>query len=157
METVAVMDRIIRAAEAERDTRSVPTPDGGPPATIAEALCHAAASAAAETQAAVLAVMTESGMTARLLSKHQPTVPIVAFTPHESVCRRMALYWGVVPRPMAWMADADAQLRELERRVTAEHFAVTGDRVVVLAGTVAGRPGGTNIMKLHVVQQDACV
>ncbi|MEC4890440.1 MAG: pyruvate kinase [Nitrospira sp.] len=152
VETVAVMDRIVRAAEAER--RLVPAADRptGETETIAEAMCRAAASAAATTGAVALAVLTESGMTARLLSKQQPAAPIVAFTPHEPIRRRMALYWGVIPRLMQWMPDSDEQVTEIDRRLKTDRLAVAGDRVVLLAGTVAGRPGGTNVMKLQVIQ-----
>ena len=152
VETVAVMDRIVRVAEAER--RLAPAADRSPgqTETIAEAMCSAAASAAAATGAVALAVLTESGMTARLLSKHQPAAPIVAFTSHEPIRRRMALYWGVTPRLMQWMPDPDEQIADIDRRLTSDRLAVAGDRVVLLAGTVAGRPGGTNVMKLHAIQ-----
>ena len=94
---------------------------------------------------------TESGTTARLLSKQQPAAPIIAFTPNEPTRRRMALYWGVEPRVMQWL-NPDEQVTEIERRLKSEQGAVSGDRIVVLAGTVAGRPGGTNVMKLHALQ-----
>ena len=149
VETVQVMDRIVRAAEAER--RVTATPPRGQTETIAEALCSAAASAAEATGAVALAVMTESGTTARLLSKHQPAAPIVAFTPNEATRRRMALYWGVDPRVMQWL-NPDEQVTEIERRFTSERSGRPGDRIVLLAGTVAGRPGGTNVMKLHTIQ-----
>jgi len=152
VETVAVMDRIVRAAEAERRLAPAVDRPPGETETIAEAMCRAAASAAATTGAVALAALTESGMTARLLSKQQPAAPIVAFTPHEPVCRRMALYWGVTPRLMQWVPDADEQVAEINRRLKIERLAVAGDRVVLLAGTVAGRLGGTNVMKLHVIQ-----
>ena len=115
-------------------------------------MCSAAAAAAETTGAAALAVMTESGMTARLLSKHQPAAPIVAFTTRETTRRRMALYWGVSPHVMTWRHNPDEQVTDLEHRLKSEHKAVSGDRIVVLAGTVAGRPGGTNVMKLHALQ-----
>lgn len=152
VETVQVMDRIVRAAEAERRlTAAALRPPHGQTETIAEAMCSAAASAAETTGAVALAVMTESGTTARLLSKQQPAAPIIAFTPNEPTRRRMALYWGVEPRVMQWL-NPDEQVTEIERRLKSEQGAVSGDRIVVLAGTVAGRPGGTNVMKLHALQ-----
>ena len=56
------------------------------------AVCAAGARAARETGAKVVVAFTESGTTARLLSKERPPVPIVVYTPHETVRRRMALY-----------------------------------------------------------------
>ena len=152
VETVQVMDRIVRAAEAEQRLTATTMRPHGQTETIAEAMCSAAAAAAETTGAAALAVMTESGMTARLLSKHQPAAPIVAFTPRETTRRRMALYWGVSPHVMTWRHNPDEQVTDLEHRLKSEHKAVSGDRIVVLAGTVAGRPGGTNVMKLHALQ-----
>ncbi len=149
VETVRVMDRIVRAAEGEGSWREpVRRPERD---SIAEAVCAAAASASAATQAAVLAVLTESGATARLVSKQRPAAPIVAFTPHEPVRRRMALLWGVEPRLLERITDPDRQLAEVERRLKDEKLVGPGDRIVLLAGTVAGRPGGTNSLKLHEV------
>lgn len=152
VETVQVMDRIVRAAEAERRLTATGHPSHGQTETIAEAICTAAASAAETTGAVALAVMTESGTTARVLSKHQPAAPIVAFTPKEMTRRRMALYWGVDARVMQWLSNPDEQVTEIERRLTSDRTVRPGDRIVLLAGTVAGRPGGTNVMKLHAIQ-----
>jgi pyruvate kinase len=149
VETVRVMDRIVRAAEGE-----AMWPEAGPRPerdSIAEAVCAAAASASAATQASVLAVLTESGATARLVSKQRPSATIVAFTPHEPVLQRMALLWGVEPRLLERITDPDRQLGEVERRLKEEKLIGPGSRMVLLAGTVAGRPGGTNSLKLHEV------
>ncbi|ALA60978.1 Pyruvate kinase [Nitrospira moscoviensis] len=152
VEAVRVMDRIVRAAEAEPTVQASPPARPSPQGSIAEAMCAAAASASATTEAAVLAVLTESGTTARLLSKQRPGAPIVAFTPHEGIRRRMALFWGVEPLVMARVDDSDRQLVEVERSLKTNRLVKTGDRMVLLAGTVAGRPGGTNVMKLHEVE-----
>lgn len=151
VETVQVMDRIVCAAEAERRLTAAIRPHGQTE-TIAEAMCSAAASVVETTGATAIAVMTESGTTARLLSKHQPAVPIVAFTPLETTRRRMALYWGVDARVMQWQHNPDEQVTEIEGRLKSDGSAKPGDRIVLLAGTVAGRPGGTNVMKLHAIQ-----
>ena len=114
------------------------------------ALCIALAiAAAAATGATAIATFSESGTTARLLSKQRPAAPIVAFTPHEPVCRRMSLYWGVLPRLMARVQDSDERVRAVEQRLREETLAKTGDCVVLLSGTVTGQLGGTNVMKLH--------
>ena len=152
VETVQVMDRIVCAAEAERRLTATTARPYRETETIAEAMCSAAASVTETTGAAALAVMTESGMTARLLSKHQPAAPIVAFTPLESMRRRMALYWGVDSHVMQWLHNPDEQVAEIEDRLKADASIKPGDRIVLLAGTVAGRPGGTNVMKLHAIQ-----
>ncbi len=152
VESVQVMDRIFRVARggtgpigvspvdrsAAREDRSIP-----------EAMCAAAASAAAATAAAAIATFSESGTTARLLSKQRPAAPIVAFTPHDLVRQRMALYWGVLPRLLARIQDPDDRVHAVEHRLVEETLVGTGDCVVLLSGTVAGQLGGTNTMKLH--------
>ncbi len=152
IETVRVMDRIIRAAESEPRYRVVTGAHPAQHMSIPDAMCTAAASASAALNASVLAVLSESGTTARLVSKRRPEAPIVAFTPHPPIRRRMALLWGVDPRLMAPIDNADAQVAEVERCLKEHKLLQAGNRLVLLSGTVIGRPGGTNVMKLHHVQ-----
>lgn len=152
VESVQVMDRIVRVAEGENVFPTVRPGErlaGRDDHSIPEAMCAAAASASAATQAAAIATFSESGTTARLLSKQRPTAPIVAFTPHDLVRQRMALYWGVLPRLLARIQDPDDRVRAVEHRLVEETLVGMGDCVVLLSGTVAGQLGGTNTMKLH--------
>ena len=150
IETVQVMDRIVRAAEAERDPGVLPKR-----ATdvvhlpFPEALCTAASSAAHAIAASAVVAFSERGTTARLMSKQRPLAPIVAFTPFESVKRQMALYWGVRPYTMAEIDHADTRVNEVERRLKSEGLCKTGEKIVILSGTRMGQPGGTNLLKLH--------
>jgi pyruvate kinase len=153
IETVKVMDRIIRAAEdaaepgvtlkRQGDLGNLPIPD---------AICTAAFSAAQSIGARAIVAFSERGATARLISKQRPTAPIVAFTPCESVRRRMALYWGVRPYTIPQIEHTDARVDEAERRLKAEGLVKTGEKIVILSGTQVGHPGGTNLMKLHEVR-----
>ena len=152
VESVQVMDRIVRVAEGETVPLGVSPVDRSAARgdrSIPEAMCAAAASAAAATAAAAIATFSESGTTARLLSKQRPAAPIVAFTPHDLVRQRMALYWGVLPRLLARIQDPDDRVHAVEHRLVEETLVGTGDCVVLLSGTVAGQLGGTNTMKLH--------
>jgi pyruvate kinase len=152
VEAVRVMDRVVRAAEegvepgvarrAGPERREVSFP---------EAICGAAFRAAASTDAAAIVAFSESGTTARLMSKQRPVAPIFALTPFEPVRQRMALYWGVSPHTMPQIEQTDERVREAERRLKAEALVETGQRIVILSGTEIGRPGGTNLMKLHQV------
>lgn len=152
IETVQVMDRIIRAAEGEvepgvilkrqTDLENLPFP---------EAVCTAAFSAAKAISASAIVVFSERGPTARLIAKQRPAAPIVAFTPFESVRQRMALYWGVRPLTIPQIEHTDARVGEAERRLKSEGLVKTGEKIVILSGTQVGQPGGTNLMKLHEV------
>jgi pyruvate kinase len=152
VETVQVMDRIIRAAEEGSEPDAVPkrqTDFGNMP--LPEAICTAASSAATTTAASAIVAFSELGSTARLISKQRPAAPIIAFTPFEPVRRQMALYWGVLPHTMQQIDQTDERLIEAERRLKAEGLVKTGERIVILSGTQIGRPGGTNLIKLQEV------
>lgn len=151
IEAVRVMDRIVRAAESEPRYQASKFEYPKQHMSIPDAMCAAAAAASAALQASVLAVLSESGTTARLVSKQRPQASIVAFTPHDAIRRRMALFWGVDPHLMPSIENADAQLAEVEHRLKDHKLVHAGSRVVLLSGTVVGRPGGTNVMKLHEV------
>jgi pyruvate kinase len=150
IETVQVMDRIVRAAEevAESgvmpkglsDSENLPVPD---------AVCTAAFFAARAISASAIVAFSERGATARLISKQRPAAPIVAFTPFESVRQRMALYWGVRPYTIPQIEQTDARTQEAERRLKTEGLAKAGEKIVILSGTQVGRPGGTNLVKLQ--------
>jgi pyruvate kinase len=150
VETVETMVRIVEAAE-EGDSGKITDVPVRFPVSFPLAACAAGARAATETAAKVIVVFTETGMTARLLSTEQPTVPIIAYTPHEAVRRRMALYKGVVPRSMRRISNTDELIRELERSLRDEKFAQTGDRIVVLLGAKTGTSGSTSLIKLHTI------
>ena len=152
VESVRVMDRIVRTAE-ENPAAFRPHGEGRKDTSIPEALCEAAFQAAEATGSAAIVVFSESGTSARLMSKQRPAAPIVAFTPFEPVRRRMALYWGVLPLSMQRVAESDVRVREVERRLAEQNMASAGSRIVILAGTLVGQIGGTNVMKVHEVGQ----
>jgi len=152
IETVQVMDRIIRAAEEgtepgallRRQTDIVEM-------SVPEAICTAASSAAAAITARAIVAFSERGMTARLISKQRPAAPIIAFTPFESVRQQMALYWGVRPYTMQQIDQTDERLDEAERRLKSEGLTKKGERIIILSGSRIGQPGGTNLIKLQEV------
>ena len=152
VETVQVMDRIIRAAEEGCEPGFLPRrhSDFGD-MTLPEAICTAASSAAAATGATAIVAFSELGLTARLISKQRPAAPILAFTPFEPVRRQMGLFWGVQPHTMQEIAQTDERVHEAERRLKAEGLVKSGERIVILSGTSIGKPGGTNLIKLQEV------
>ena len=150
VETVETMVRIVEAAEGGGSGKITDVPVRFP-VSFPIAACAAGARAATETAAKVIVVFTETGMTARLLSTERPAVPIIAYTPHEAVRRRMALYKGVVPRSMRRIPNTDELIHELERSLRDEKFAQTGDRIVVLLGAKTGTSGSTSLIKLHTI------
>jgi pyruvate kinase len=145
--SVGVMDRIIREAEKSGlqwpAQAALPSRDGE-----VHAVAHAAVDAAREWAARAIVVYTQTGETARVLSKLRPPCPIIALAPAEDVRRRMALYWGVLPVAMRFSASIDRMLRDGERTLLSAGLLRKGARVVVVSGT-SPRVGATNLMKLH--------
>ncbi len=152
IETVQVMDRIIRAAEAGAEPGVVPKRHTDFEAmSFPEAICAAASSAARAITASAIVAFSEQGLTARLISKQRPDAPVIAFTPFEAVRQRMALYWGVRSYTMPQLQQSDARVDEAERRLKTEGLVKTGEKIVILSGTRVGQTGGTNLIKLHQV------
>ena len=96
-----------------------------------------------------LTAFTESGFTARLVSKFRPATPILAITPHRAVARRLALYWGVQSRRSDRAEDTDQMLAAVDRALLDEGLVQRGDPLVVLAGTPVACTGTTNLLKLQ--------
>ncbi|HYS82595.1 MAG TPA: pyruvate kinase [Anaeromyxobacteraceae bacterium] len=147
---VQMMDRIVREAERHLQLGKVSAPDvWSGPAPFNAVVAGAAVRAAHEAQAVAIVCFTLSGTTARLLAHHRPTVPVIAFSPDQSIRRRSALYWGVVPKVMEPIRNADLMCEMVSDRLLTDELAQAGDRVVVVFGSPLGVPGATNSIRLH--------
>jgi pyruvate kinase len=149
LEAVRMMGRIIHEAEKSVVTQPQPVQmtDMRVNETVAELVCHAAD----ELRMKAIAVFTESGSSARLVSKYRPRVPIIAFSPDYETRRRLSLLWGVLPRTIAAVRDIDSLAKLAERRLLEERYVRRGDIIGIVAGTPIGVRGTTNFMKLHVI------
>jgi pyruvate kinase len=149
LESVRMMDRIIRVAEAS--ITDFPHPQrqefSSVAETTAELICHASEEFAMK----VIAVFTETGTTARLISKNRPRPPIIAFSHNQDTRRQISLLWGVLPRRMGKPKNMEDLAAMAERRLLEEHLVRRGDVVGIVAGTPIGVRGTTNFMKFHVV------
>jgi pyruvate kinase len=146
LESVVMMDRIIR--EAEASVTSLPRPARSNDLLISEAIAEAICYAAEELNLKAIAVFTESGSSAGLVSKYRPRAPIVAFSPMQEARRRLSLLWGVLPRTIKRVHDIDQLAKVAEARLTEEHLVKRGDIVGIIAGTPLGTTGSTNLMRL---------
>jgi pyruvate kinase len=148
VETVQMMDRIIREAEANNPHILRPQPAQFNIAeTASELICHASE----ELHMKVIAVFTESGFTARLVSKHRPLRPIIAFSTIQETRRRLSLNWGVVPRTIGKVQNIEELIMTTEKRLLEEHLVERGDVVGIVAGTPLFVGGTTNFMQFHVI------
>jgi pyruvate kinase len=151
-ETVAMMARIILEAEASM-TQLPPTSRRrreNQTYSVAETICESIAHAAEELPMGAIAVFTESGNTARMLSKHRPKACIYAFSRNLEVCNRMNALWGVNPiHKMQW-SSAEEMVRTAEKDLLPKGIIRTGDVLGLVAGTRL-TSGATNFMRLHTV------
>jgi pyruvate kinase len=115
---------------------------------ISEAMAEAACHAASTLKAKALAVFTQSGSTAALISKFRPQLPIIAFTPFPEIQRRLSLSWGVNSCPVGSMGGTDQQIRAVEETLLAAGFK-KGDVVVITMGVPIEAKGSTNLLKIH--------
>jgi pyruvate kinase len=117
--------------------------------TFASATAKAAVEASENLDLKVIAAFTESGSTARLLSKYRPAADIVAFTAEPSTYRRMAAYWGVRPELIERRDSTDLMLASAEKYLEKDGTCEVGQGVVMVAGTPPNQQASTNLMKLH--------
>jgi pyruvate kinase len=152
VEAVATMTRIAREAESTPYLSAPPPPAVGKldvPATV----CRAAVQVAADLGARAIVAFTESGATARYVSRFRPRTPIIGLTTSETARRRMALFWGVeTAAPLPVGTQVRGMIDEADHRIVEEGLLDPGDLIVVVAGSPGGR-GGTNRVLVHRVGQ----
>jgi pyruvate kinase len=146
IESVLMMARIIVEAEASVTSMARPVHVGDLQINeaIAEAICHTAE----ELSLKALAVFTETGSSAALVSKYRPRTPIIGFSPVRETRRRMSLYWSVLPRSIDREYDIDSLAASAEKRLLEEKLVKKGDIVGVIAGTPLATQGTTNLIRL---------
>jgi pyruvate kinase len=153
-DAVKVMNKIITFTEGSRKDGVINRRSIFPSGKVygfPEAVAQAASRAAEEVGAQCIVAFTQSGFTARLISKFRPQVPIVAFSPEKAVVRQMALYWGVLPHFAKHMKNTDEMVNEVDRLLTRFRYAKRGDTVVIVASHPLSLTGKTNFMKLHII------
>ncbi len=120
--------------------------------TVAEAISHATCQTAMDLKAAAIITSTQSGSTARMVSKYRSPAPIVAVTPSDRVAQQLTISWGVNPvlAPPAHNIDEMFDL-SIEGAKKAG-FANANDLVVITAGVRTGVPGSTNLLQVLTVE-----
>jgi pyruvate kinase len=150
-EAVAMMAKIVIEAETNMAEFTQPRRRREKRAlTIAETICESIAHAAEDLHMGAIAVFTESGNTARLISKYRPKAAIYAFTHQEPVCNRMNLFWGVHPLRREQALSAEDMVSTAEQELLGKSRVKVGDVLGVVAGTRMAS-GSTNFLRLHVI------
>jgi len=117
--------------------------------THAEIVADSAYRAARMSQAMAIVVFSASGSSARLVSKFRPPVATFVFTASEKVARMLSVVYGVYPIVARETNSTDEMMAQMERILLERGYVKPRDSVVFVAGQPIGRPGTTNLMKLH--------
>ena len=155
-QAVAMMSKIVVEAESNMKEFMQPRRRQQRRMSIPETICESIAHAADDLHMSAIAVFTETGNTARLISKFRPQAEVYAFAHVQPVCNRMNLFWGIRPIRRSHALTAEQMLASAEQELLRKGVIKTGDVLGVVAGTQMAS-GSTNFMRLHEVtaQQDA--
>ncbi len=149
---VRAMDTICREAEASPDYgRASDVSLLADRSRFASATAEASVDTADRLDLRTIVAFTESGATARLISKYRPHADVYAFTPDERTYCRMAIYGGVTPRRFRRVSSTDEMIAYAEEYLREAGLAEPGEGVVMVAGIPPNRRASTNLMKLHQV------
>ena len=153
VEAVKTMDAIARRTESDINhvKRMAQMSGGRTRLSVAAATAHAACTTAQEIGADAILTVSQSGTTARLVSRFHPGTPIVACLLDQRVRRQMALYWGVEPIMMPYVNSTDELVSQAVECAEAAGLVSRGDLVVVTAGVPVGVSGTTNMIRVQQV------
>jgi pyruvate kinase len=145
------MAKIVSETENHlRESSSWDSRPGRARLSIAETICESAAHAAEDLDVSAIAVFTETGTTARQLSKYRPKPPIYALSSVEPVIHRMAMLWGVHPIRCPKLHTAEQMVDLAETTLEKGGFVRPREIMGIVAGTRT-RSGSTNFLRLHVL------
>ena len=152
VEAVRTMARIALRTESDIDYRKrFKLIDLSNIPDVTNAISHAACSTAYEVGASAVIAVTNSGTTARMISKFRPSMPIIGCSPVETVLRQMNMSWGVTPVLVEKADNSDALFEHAVLRARQENLIQNGDVVVITGGLPLGVSGTTNMLKVHLV------
>jgi len=147
--TVATMARILESTETHGMGRIPPL--GTKPRTQGGAITLAAADVAEFVEAKFLCVFTESGDSARRMSRLRSPIPMLAFSPSEEIRRKLSLVWGIESYAVPRVTHTDEMYPQVDKTLLENNLADIGDKVVVISGSPPGTPGSTNDLRVHIV------
>jgi pyruvate kinase len=150
LESVRMMVSIIKTAEKNLSkwgnvSFKTEMADQSDPVSIT----RAARELANDRNVAAIVVFTQSGRTARLMSKTRPDVPILAFTPELRTYRQMSLYWGVTPLLVPYADTLEMMTKHVETAIATTTNLKKGQQVILISGFPVGAFRQPNLAMLH--------
>ena len=117
---------------------------------ITNAIAHATCTTAMDLNASAIITVSNSGRTARMVSKYRPACPIIGCSVNKDVCRKMSLSWGVTPLLVGLKHNSDELFDHAVDKAEEMGLIKQGEIVVLTAGVPLGISGTTNMIKVHV-------
>lgn len=117
---------------------------------ITNAIAHATCTTAMDLNASAIITVSNSGRTARMVSKYRPACPIIGCSVNKDVCRKMSLSWGVTPLLVELKHNSDELFDHAVDKAEEMGLIKQGEIVVLTAGVPLGISGTTNMIKVHV-------
>ncbi|MGA5728232.1 pyruvate kinase [Streptomyces seoulensis] len=155
VETVCTMAKIVAAAEEEMLAKGLPPlTERNKPRTQGGAVARAAAEMGDFLGARFLVAFTQSGDTARRLSRYRSPIPVLAFTPDPATRSQLSLTWGVETVLGPHVDSTDAMVDQVDELLLRYARCKKGDTVVITAGSPPGEPGTTNLVRVHHIAED---
>ncbi len=124
---------------------------GSKPKTRGGAITRAAVEIADQLDVKYIVAFTQSGDSARRLSRLRPHKPVLAFTPLPQTYNIMTLMWGVQARLVEYADHTDKMTAQVDERLLSEGLAEVNDLVCIAAGSPPGQAGSTNTLRIHKV------
>lgn len=147
IEAVTTMARIIEKTEEE--ALELIRPLTHEPKTKGGAITKAAVEVGAVVGAKFLVAFTQSGDSARRMSRLRSAIPILALTPEIGTCNRLALSWGVESMVTTVVEHTDEMVKQIDSFLIESKRASIGENIIIVAGSPPGIPGSTNAMRVH--------
>ncbi|GIM29194.1 pyruvate kinase [Clostridium polyendosporum] len=152
IEAASTMSRIAKETEEHLDYENIINKLREPSlSAFGDAISYSAAKTALKLPTKAIVAATQSGATARLLSKYRPSCPIIAITPCEKVMRSLVLNFGVKPKLCQMFSTTDEIIKEAKLVVKENDIATEGDTILIAAGMPTSHTGGTNMLKIEKV------
>jgi len=155
VEAVATMAKIAQYAEdsvmykATMEERKIYTRS-----IITDAIAFSASESAKTLGADCIITATQSGYTARKISKYKPQIPVIAVTTNKKVMNQLALSYGVVPVQIKHCEDINTLVDEALNTCKQKELIHNGDLLIITAGILAGVTGGTNVLRVYLVANE---
>lgn len=152
VESVETMHRIAMTTEAALNYKQIVSARSKEKeSNMTEAIGQAVAYTALNLKVKAIIAPTESGHTAKMISKYRPGAPIIAVTSSDQPSRKLTLVWGVQPIVGSPVESTDELLENAVEESLKHNYVKHGDLVVITAGVPVGQAGTTNMMKVHVI------